>query len=127
MYTISSGPAKRQGLRNPDLALILTLFIGILAISGIFTGSAVFLFSEPRANLNGDVSDIEGVSFASDEEYWTANCSHGWDSDSVCDAIVLRTKLCTGYVSSDYCSDYKNYLRQSFNQKSGTTAYTIDQ
>jgi hypothetical protein len=64
----------------------------------------------------GSVSNSDDVSFASDEQYWDANCSHGWLSDSRCDDIVSRAQKCAS-ITSAYCSDYGVYMQQYYNRR----------
>jgi hypothetical protein len=116
MSTISSEREKRQGLINPDLALIFILLIGVSVIFGPFTGDTYNPVGI-QSREAGSVSNSDDVSFASDEQYWDANCSHGRLSDSMCVDIVKRARLCATSFTSAYCSDYKEYMQQYFNRR----------
>jgi hypothetical protein len=123
MSTTFSKQGIRQGIFNPDLALVFAILLGILAISGSFTRSVSLFLPEPPRSMDRHIPDSSSLTFTSDEKYWEANCSHGWNSDPLCDAIVVRTKVCASSISSAYCSDYENYLRQFYDRKSTKTAY----
>ena len=119
MSTISSKHEKRQGFFNPDLALVSAVLIGILVVLGAFPGDAYnSLLDSPGipGSATGGVSSNYS-SFALDEQYWNANCAHGWSSDSMCNDIVSRAQLCAADVTSAYCSDYEFYLQQYYDQK----------
>lgn len=107
MTTLSSKPAKTY--RTIDfisvfvfLALILTLVIMP------FTGN----FSALLSNVKGTQANVPSYSFSADQQYWGANCSHGWSSNSTCDDIVTRTQSCSISTESAYCSEYESYLKQ---------------
>jgi len=120
MSTISSKEEKRQRLMSPDLALVFVVLIGVLVILGSSTGNAYSSYHNTlgiRGNAAGSVSSSDDVSFASDEKYWHAKCSHGWLSDSMCDEIFSRAQLCAFNVTSAYCSYYDEYMQQYNNRQ----------
>jgi len=120
MSTISSKEEKKQRLMSPDLALVFVLLIGVLVILGSSTGNAYSSYHNTlgiQGNAAGSLPTSDDISFALDEQYWDANCSHGWASDSMCNNIVLRAQLCTSNVTSAYCSDYNSYMQQFYKQK----------
>jgi len=115
MATFSSKQAKRQGLADPIFVLASTMLIGVLVVFGTLSGN---MYSSVRSALGTDGSAAgpvfisKGASFVSDAQYWDANCSHGWNSDSACDTIVSRTQSCAISTASAYCSQYDTYLQQ---------------
>ena len=117
MSIITSNQSKRQTVVDPILILFVSVLVVLLVFAFTvanrdFFTSNVLQTSEiaPAAlSLNSNVS------FAADERYWDANCSTGWGSDAVCDAIVARTQSCSVNLDSAYCSAYKNYMAQSDN------------
>src|SRR5687768_8355194 len=115
MSTISSRQEKRHGHLDPILVLVsLTLILALL------------VFAPPPGNVHNFNSGAFGtlgsldtgiaagsiISFASDQQYWDANCSHGWSSDSTCDNIFRRAQSCMISLASAYCSEYDTYLQQ---------------
>lgn len=120
MSTISSKQEKRRGLMSPDLALVFVMLIGVLVIFGSSTDNTYSSYHNTlgiQDNAAGGLPTSDDVSFASDEQYWDANCSHGWSSNSMCDDIVLRAQLCVPSVTSAYCSDYNIYMQQFYQRK----------
>jgi len=116
MSTISSKQGKRQGLVDPISVLVCIVLIGTLLIPGSLNAS---LFNSRSVLAQGSAiaaSSSGDFSFTQDEQYWDANCSHGWNSDSTCDHIVLRAQACSIGGASAYCSDYKSYMQKFQNQ-----------
>jgi hypothetical protein len=83
-----------------------------------FTGNLANSFSTAPStvdNTHANVSTNLNYSFSADHQYWEANCSHGWSSNSTCDDIVSRAQSCSISVESAYCSEYNSYLKQFSN------------
>ncbi len=114
MATISSNQEKRHALVNPIYVLIfLVLFVALLLL-GPLSGNTSNAISGVLGVLGGapaGVSAGSDVTFASDQQYWDANCSHGWSSDSTCETIVQRVQTCSVNTASAYCSEYELYLQ----------------
>jgi hypothetical protein len=117
MTTLTSKPTKRH--IPVDLisvfvfvALILTLLV-IPFTGNIYTAVSTALGAVDRTHAS--VSSAGDYSFSADQQYWAANCSHGWSSDSTCETIVARSQACSISAESAYCSEYKNYLNQFSN------------
>ena len=120
MATFPSKQKKRQDLVDPMLVLVSIALLSVLIAFGPLNGNmfssmpnALVMEGGAADNASGSV----GVSFASDLQYWDANCIHGWTSDSTCDALVSRTQWCSLGVGSAYCSEYDAYLQQIRNQQ----------
>ena len=120
MATFPSKQKKRQDLVDPMLVLVSVALLSILIAFGPLNGN--MYSSSPNAlvmeggaadNASGSV----GVSFASDLQYWDANCIHGWTSDSTCDALVSRAQFCALGVRLAYCSEYDAYMQQFRDQR----------
>lgn len=114
MSTLSSKPTRIY--RPVDfisvfvfLALILTLLV-IPFTGNIYTAISTAL--DVRNGANATISTNAEYSFSVDQQYWAANCSHGWSSNSTCDTIVTRSQACSISSESAYCSEYQNYLKQ---------------
>jgi hypothetical protein len=119
MSTISSRQGKRHGLVDPVYVLAFLVLILALLLLGPLTSSTHSSVNSALGILGrapAAVSASANVSFATDQKYWEANCSHGWSSNSSCDDIVVRSRSCVANVASAYCSAYKNYLQQFRNQ-----------
>ena len=111
MATYSSKQEKNQPLVDPILVFILVLSISTLVV-----------FGPLHINVNSSVrsaahnfSPSTAVSFAADEQYWSAHCNHGWSSDFACENIVSRAQACyTGLAgfTSTYCTEYDAYMKQ---------------
>jgi len=117
MSTISSKQVNRQGLIDP-ISVFLVLIL-VLLVLGPLAGNVYNSISRALGTMGNPVSDASvrsDVSFASDQQYWNASCSHGWSSDSTCEAIVLRSQSCVVNLTSAYCSKYDAYLQQFRNQ-----------
>ena len=119
MSTFSSKQQKSQGLVEPQFVLASVVIVFLLVLFGSRAGAIYSSFGRVHQTqnfVNAGVANNSVVSFASDEQYWNANCSHGWGSNSKCDAIVSRAKSCDVGSGSAYCSEYKTYLKQFHNQ-----------
>ena len=115
MSTFSSKQQKSQGLVDPLLILASIVVILLLAFFGSYADKISDSFEgvhETQGIVNAGASNNSVVSFISDEQYWDANCSHGWDSNSTCDLIVSRAQSCAVSVASTYCSEYDIYMQQ---------------
>jgi hypothetical protein len=117
MSTLSSKPTKTY--RPVDfisvfvfLALILTL-LAVPFTGSIYNALGTTLGSASSTHTDG--ATTASYSFSADQQYWSANCSHGWSSDSTCDNIVARSQSCSISTESAYCSEYNNYLKQFSN------------
>ena len=120
MATFTSRQKKRQDWVDPMLVFVSVALLSILIAFGPLNGN--MYSSVPNAPvMEGGAADHAssraGVSFASDLQYWNANCNHGWTSDSMCDALVSRTRWCSLGVGSAYCSEYDAYLQQIRDQQ----------
>jgi len=117
MSTLSSKPTKTY--RPVDLISVFVFLALILTLLVIpFTGNLYNSLGTVLGNgnsTNASVSTDLGYSFSADQQYWTANCSHGWSSNSTCDEIVTRSQACSISADSAYCSEYDNYLKQFSN------------
>ena len=117
MSTLSSKPTKTyKPVTFISVFVFLALILTLLVIP--FTGNlynslstALGPVNSTHASLSSDVN----YSFSADQEYWSANCSHGWSSNSTCDEIVVRSQSCSISAESVYCSEYGNYLKQFSN------------
>ena len=110
MSTITSRPTKRYSI--VDLISIVVFFVLLFTLFVIpFTGN---LYSSllTANSTHASVSTNATYSSSSDHRYWTANCSHGWSSNSTCDDIVVRSQACSISAESAYCSEYGKYLEQ---------------
>ena len=119
MATFSSKQEKRQSLVDPLLVLVSIALISMLVAFGPLNGKTNSSIGNALVTQGGaadNVSTSVGVSFASDLQYWNAECSHGWTSDSTCDVLVSRTQSCSIGTGSAYCSEYDTYLQQFRNQ-----------
>lgn len=117
MSTLSSKPTKRYSSVDPiSVFVFLALILTLLVIP--FTGNIYASFSRTLGNMDSthaNVSSTISYSFSADQQYWTANCSHGWSSNSTCDEIVTRSQACSISAESAYCSEYESYLQQVSN------------
>ena len=110
MATYSSKQIKSQAIIDPILMLIWVSLIVILVASRPLQVNV----DRSIRSIQADRSTDTVVSFTTDKQYWEAHCSHGWNSDSTCESIVLRAQACyAGFVevSSAYCTEYKNDLK----------------
>jgi len=117
MSTLSSKPAKTY--KPVDLIPVFVFLALILTLLVIpFTGNLYNSLSTVLGNgnsTNASASSSLSYSFSADQQYWTANCSNGWSSNSTCDDIVTRSQSCSISGGSAYCSEYANYLKQLSN------------
>lgn len=114
MATISSKQEKRHALVDPFYVLVFIVLILALLLLGPLSGNISNSISSALGVLGGapaGVSASSDVTFASDQQYWDANCSHGWSSDSTCETIVQRVQTCSVSITSAYCSEYALYLQ----------------
>ncbi len=119
MAKISSKQVKRQIFINPIQGPVVIMLIGILIFLSLFSASTYHAISTALETLNNarnTASESGPVSLASDLQYWSTNCSHGWSSDAKCDGIVSRVQLCSESIASKYCSDYAVYMQQFLDQ-----------
>jgi len=114
MTTFSSKQEKKQGLADPILILVSITLIGVLVVFGPLSGgmSSIRNVLTARGDAGGNISISGGAYFAPDLQYWDANCSHGWTSDSTCDTLVSITQACAVGTGSAYCSEYDTYLQR---------------
>ena len=114
MSTFSSKSVKRYSPVDSMSVVILLVLILTLLIAP-FTANIFHSLGTAVGNLRSAPAGLSAKSdavFVVDLQYWNANCSHGWSSDSTCDAIVARSQSCTISVDSAYCSAYQSYLQQ---------------
>ena len=119
MSTISSNQQKRHSLVDPIYILVFLVLILALLVLGPLDGNLNNSINSALGTLGNAPAGVSArgdISFASDQQYWDANCSHGWSSNSSCDDIVLRSQSCVANVPSVYCSAYDDYLQQFRNQ-----------
>ncbi|SRR6266536_913495 len=107
--TSSRRPIKHDFV---DFIFVFSLLVIVLLVLAPFNNiynstHTSFEKAQAKLSLSGDPS------FASDRQYWDANCSHGWtSSDATCDAIAARAQSCSISVDSAYCSEYSNYMQK---------------
>lgn len=114
MATISSNQEKRHAFVNPIYVLVfLVLLLALLLIGplGANTSNSINGVLGALGSAPAGVSAGSAVTFAADQQYWDANCSHGWSSDSTCETIVQRVQSCSVSTASAYCSEYELYLQ----------------
>jgi hypothetical protein len=117
MATFSSNPEKRYSSVDPILVLVSIALLSILVAFGPLNGNRYSSRGSAVVTQGGAADKVSisvGTFFAADLEYWDANCSRGWKSNSTCDALVASTQSClTGMeTASAYCSEYATYLQQ---------------
>lgn len=115
MSTISSNQRRRRGAIDPLYILAFLVMVLALLVSAPFNDKTYDSFStvsESSGDASVSLSLTRKASFASDLQYWNANCSHGWTPGSPCQDIVAKTKSCATSVNSAYCSEYDSYLQQ---------------
>jgi hypothetical protein len=113
MATISSNQEKRQALVNPTYVLAFLVLLLALLLLGPLSGTTFSSINGVLGALGrapAEVSASSDVTFALDQQYWDANCSRGWSSDSTCETIVQRVQSCSISTASAYCSEYELYL-----------------
>ena len=117
MSTLSSKTTKTY--RPVDLISVFVFLALILTLLAIpFMGNLYHSLNTALGNVNSthaSISSTASYSFSADQQYWNANCSHGWSSDSTCADIVARSQSCSISIDSAYCSEYNNYLKQFSN------------
>jgi hypothetical protein len=110
MSTLSSKPVRRYTpveLASILVFIALALIVALTPLATNGVGSLNVLSDRPIL-----LSSASNVVFAADLEYWDENCSHGWEADSTCSAIVARTQSCNTSVDSGYCAEYAHYLKR---------------
>lgn len=115
MSTFSSKQTKRQGLVDPVFVLAFLVLVLTFAVFTPFNSNLSNAFGTALGSLGNTstaLSSSNTVSFAYDQVYWDANCTHGWAGDAVCDAIVQRSQSCSFSVDSAYCAEYATYLQK---------------
>jgi hypothetical protein len=117
MSTISSKSTKTyKPIDLIPVFVFLTLILILLVVP--FTGNIYTSLSTALDNgdsTQANISSTISYSFLADQQYWAANCSHGWSSNSTCDDIVMRSQSCSISAESAYCSEYNNYMKQFSN------------
>jgi len=120
MATSPSRQIKKQDLVDPIVVLLfVTLLCALVAfgpLNGNMHSSAPNTLAMNGVSADNAFSGV-GASFALDLQYWSANCNHGWTSDSACDTLVSRTQWCSLGVGSAYCLEYDAYLQRIRNQQ----------
>ena len=116
MATFSSKQEKKQGISNQMTILLAVALVGAFVIFGPMNAALYNSIDGLLASFDGpdSVSMSTDASFASDQSYWSDNCSHGWTSDSTCDAIVSRVQSCQVGLASAYCTSNETYLQQYY-------------
>jgi hypothetical protein len=115
MTTFPSKEAKKQSL---DLILVLALIaLTSVAMAFGFLNTNYGFVGMPPSTQGGTISSVSlniGNSVSADQQYWSAKCSHGWTSDSTCDALASLTQSCVVGIGvpSAYCSEYDSYVQQ---------------
>ena len=114
MSTLSSKPTKRY---SPLELISLFVFVALIAtlLAMPFTANLYNSMSTAPGTENRSHTGIltsASYSFSADQQYWNANCSHGWSSNATCEDIVARAQSCSISTDSAYCSEYENYLNQ---------------
>jgi len=120
MATFPSKQKKRQDWVDPMLVLVSVALLSAVIAFGPLNGNMYSSIPNALVMEGGAVDNASGsvgVSFASDLQYWDANCSHGWTSDATCDALVSRIQSCALGVRLAYCSEYDAYIQQFRNQR----------
>ena len=118
MSILSSKQQKSHGLIDPIFILFLFAFV-LLMFFALLTGNVLDLVGDALGSIDrapASLSVNNELSFATDQKYWDANCSRGWSSDSMCEAIVQRSQSCSISIDSAYCSEYDSYIKQSLNK-----------
>lgn len=121
MPKLSSKKQKKgQGFNNSISVLLSVTLLGTFAVFGPFN---VSFFNSininrilPSFHIQNSISVSPDLSFASDQNFWNENCGHGWTSDTMCDAIVLRVQSCGVNGASPYCLSYENYIQTFLGQ-----------
>ena len=119
MSTISSKQRRRHSAIDPLFVLVFLVMVLTLLVFAPLIDKTYDSFSNAPgsfSNVSSGLSLTKEASFAADLQYWNANCSHGWTSDSGCDAIASRAQSCMISIDSVYCSEYDSYLQQFRNK-----------
>ena len=117
MSIISSKQSKEDNLVDSLFVfLILILILLVLTPSNGNRYGSVRAAPGTLDRMGAGVLTSAEVSFSADQQYWNANCSHGWSSDAGCKMIVLRTQSCSISIESVYCSRYETYLQEYLNK-----------
>ena len=116
MATYSSHQEKRQAVVDPIIVLLAVALLCALVAFGPLNGR-VLGASYSAFLQSGSASEVSlnaGTSFASNLQYWNTTCSHGWKSNSTCDALAAAAQFCVLGIGTDsaYCSQYDSYLKQ---------------
>ena len=112
MSTLSSKQEKRHALVDPVYVLAFLVLVLALLLVGPFAGNASNSIRGIVSGWSGAPSNASAnVSFSADQQYWEANCAHGWSSDSGCQSIVERVQSCSISTASAYCSAYEAYMQ----------------
>jgi len=112
---MSTIPSKQHKRHDPTLVLTIHVLILALLVFAPQTGNLPHTISGSLATLDSSAAGISNsgeASFVADQQYWDANCSHGWSLDSTCENIVLRAQSCSISLASAYCSQYDTYLQK---------------
>jgi hypothetical protein len=116
MSTFSSKQENKQVPAEVLLMVAFIIAIVILVVPGVDARNLNTSIRSPLTALSpgwaGSLVPGGDVSFTSDEQYWSKNCSHGWTSDSTCNEIVSRVQICERIAGSAYCSEYEAYMQQ---------------
>lgn len=106
---------KGKGFSNSISVLLSVTLLGTFAVFGPFNVSFFDSINInrilPSFRIQNTASVRTAPSFASDQNYWNKNCSHGWASDVTCEAIVSRVESCLVSMASTYCSAYETYMK----------------
>ena len=121
MPKFSSRQEKIQGFGNPMSVLLSITLIGASVMLWPFKVSFHNATEDGIRWTRTSTDDLHKsarASFAADEQYWDSKCNNGWDSDSKCDAIVLRVRSCACAVDvvSPYCSTHESYIKEFLRQ-----------
>lgn len=114
MSILTSKQQKSHVLIDPILILFFSALV-LLTFFALFTGNVRDFVSDALGSIDkapATLSINSQPSFAADQQYWEANCSRGWSSDSMCENIVLRSQSCSVSSESAYCSEYNRYLQE---------------
>ena len=118
MATFSSKQEKKQGISNQMTILLAVALVGAFVIFGPMNAALYNSIDSLLASFDSPdgVSVSTDASFTSDQNYWSDHCSHGWDSDATCDAIVARVQSCEVGLASAYCTSNESYIQEYFNK-----------
>jgi hypothetical protein len=114
MSILSTKQQKSQGLIDP-IFILFSFALVLLLIFATSTGNMLDFLGDALGSINNAPTSLSlsnQASFAADQQYWDANCTRGWSSDSMCEEIVLRSQSCSISAGSAYCSEYATYLQQ---------------